>query len=200
VVGVGIVASASVILDGDRLDIHGEWSGSEVDVSTSPVTCTLGGGVRSSSGVEASNPVTHLYAHGSLGEVLSVQGESITIVEGSNEISSNVPLDVILGPVDGVGDEVLDGRADWVVDSTVVGSCVSLSEEVTLDGGIGRPKPFPINLIQIVRLQNETADGSGASARSHCHIDLSEHDVLGTADGWGIGLLADHELGTVGSI
>jgi len=57
--------------------------------------------------------------------------------------------------------------SDWIgtncmVGSTIVGCSVSLSEEIALNSCIVRSKPFPIDLIQVIGLENERTDGSGS--------------------------------------
>ena len=200
VVAIGILGGASVILDGNLRNIHVEWTLGKIDISTSPVASTLGLWVSCGGSINTSNPATHLYAHGSLGEVLSIKGKSISIVESSDQVGTNVPLNVIGRPVDCVGDGCADRVGNIVVDGSVIGGGVSLSEEVTLDGGIGGSQPFPINFIEIVGLENETADSSSSGAGLHGDRDLSEHDVLLTAHCWRVGLDSNLEDGSVGVV
>jgi hypothetical protein len=200
VVAISVRAAASVILNGDRLYIHGVGCSREIQISTSPLASTLGSRIGHSRSICTTNPVAHLYAHGSLGIVLSIQSQIISVVESSDQVGTNVPLDRLGSPVDGVGSEGPDGVSYIMVDGTIVGGGVPLSEEVALHGGILGSKPLPIDLIQIVRLQNETADSSCSSRGPQLNGNLSEHDVLRATDCRRAGFGVNHELGTEGAI
>lgn len=87
-----------------------------------------------------------------------------------------------------------------MVDGTVVGGGVTLSVEVALDGGVVMAQPLPINLIKIIRLEDEGADDASAWGGLGDDSDLSEEDVLGGAHGGGVGGLVDDEVGSVGVV
>lgn len=70
---VAVLGSRSVILDGDRLDVHDKRTLGQVDISTSPVARSLGGWVGGGLGIGTSNPVTHLDQHRRLREVLAAE-------------------------------------------------------------------------------------------------------------------------------
>lgn len=59
---------------------------------------------------------------------------------------------------------------------------------------------YPVNLIQVARLQNVRADNTGAVGGSQLDIDMTEEDVPFTGDGRGLALLSDLELGTERSL
>jgi len=84
-----------------------------------------------------------------------------------------------------------------MVEGSVVGGSVALSEKVGLDLDGVSSKPFPINLIQIVRLHHETADNSGATGCLQNHADFAKEDVIGTGDCWGLSLDSHDEVGTI---
>jgi hypothetical protein len=148
----------------------------------------------------ASHPVAHLDLHGRLREVLAPESESITIVERAHEIAINGPLDVTRRPVNGVRVPGSDGVRDIVVHRTVVGRGVSLSKEVALHGRVRRTQPFPINLVEVIGFENETADDASARGRSYHRVDLSEEDVFGAGNGGRVRSDVDRELRPVGSI
>jgi hypothetical protein len=82
-----------------------------------------------------------------------------------------------------------------VVESSIVGGGVALSEEVALDICVAGSEPLPIDLVQVVGLENETADGAGTRGSSQHYRDLSKHDVLVEVDRGSVGALGDDELG-----
>ena len=81
-----------------------------------------------------------------------------------------------------------------MVDGSVVGGGVALSEEVGLDGCISSSQPLPINLVEIIGFEDEGADDTDTGRGLHDHVDLSEHDVLGAADSRSVGGGLDLEL------
>lgn len=93
--------------------------------------------------------------------------------------------------------EIVDGVGHILVDGAVVGGGVALAEEVALHGVVGTTEPLPVDLVKVVRLEDEAAHDGGAGGGTCFHRDIAEHDVLGGADRRGIGGLADRELGTV---
>lgn len=76
---------------------------------------------------------------------------------------------------------------------------VGLSKEVALNRRVSGSKPLPINLIKIIRLENETADDTGTSAGLGSDRDLSKHNILFGADCWGL-CGGDDEFGALRSI
>lgn len=120
-VGVGVVTTASIVLDDHVLDIHGEWCLAEISWSSGPRASTCGSWVGSGSCISTSDPGTHLDTHRSLWVVLATKSERITIVEGTDEVRANVPFDGIGGPVDNVGGECFNGSGDRVVDGSIIG-------------------------------------------------------------------------------
>lgn len=157
-------------------------------------------GVRHGGLVGAANPVAHLDAHRGLGEVLALERESVAVVQGAHEVAVDVPLDVGRCPVDGVGVPGTDGVGDVVVDGTVVAGGVALAEEVALDRGVGASQPLPVNLIEVVGLEDEAADDAGPGGGLGGDGDLAEEDILGGADGGRVGGSVDDEVGAVASV
>lgn len=86
---------------------------------------------------------------------------------------------------------------DRVVEGSVVCAGVALSEVVGLDRSGSSSKPFPINLIQVIRLHHETADDTGARCCLGDNSDFSEKDVEITGDCWCLSLLAHYEAGAI---
>ena len=132
--------------------------------------------------------------------VLSSESQSIAEVQGSLQGTVDVPFGGCGGPGDAVVVPCLDGRGDVVIDGTVIGGGVALAEEVGLDGGISGAQPFPVDLVEIVGLQDEGADDTGSGRGLEPDIDSAEHDIFRGGDGRCVGGGLDLELGSAGSI
>jgi len=130
VVGIGVVSTTSIILNGYRLHVHVEWSLGEVNSTTSPVAGTLGSWV---AGIETTWPVTHSDTHRSLRVSGTGVGKRISVAQSADSGTVDGPDDAIRGPIDHIGVEVLNWRGNIVVLSSVVGAGITLSEKVTLD-------------------------------------------------------------------
>jgi len=107
------------------------------------------------------------------------------------------PLDARAGPVDGIGVESTLRVRYRMVDSTVIGCCVSLSEVVGLYSRRVSTKPFPVDLIKIIRLHHKTADDTSTVGCLRYDLDITEEDVVIAGDRGGVGLGVDDEFGTV---
>lgn len=142
------------------------------------MTCSLSRGVARSSSAGTSNPVAHLNTHGSLRVVLSTKSDGIAVVEGSDEGTIDVPLCRCCGPCDAVVVVCFNGCGDILVDCSVVGCGVTLSEEVGFDGVVISTKPFPVYLVEVIRFEDERADDSGSRCSFQEDVDLAEEDVL----------------------
>lgn len=185
-------------MDGDVLDVEGERSLAEISCSSGPFAGSLGGRVGCCGLIGTSDPASHLDFHRGLGIVLSAESKSVAVCEGSDCDSVDVPNGPLGGPVNGVIVEGVDGGGDFGVFSTVVGCGVSLAEEVVLYFIVECSEPFPIDLIKIIRLEDETTDDTGSWRCAGPDLDRTEEDILGVADSWCIGLGANNELGTEG--
>ena len=199
-VGVGVVSSTSEVVDGHVGDEHSPGRGAKGCWSAGPRARALRGISRRCSSAGTSNPGAHLDTHGCLRIVLSSESQSVAVVQGSLQSTVDIPLCVGGGPGDAVVVPCLDGRRNVVVDGAVVGGGVALAEEVGLDGGVGGTQPFPIDLVEVVGLEDEGADDAGSRRGLQEDIHLAEHDILVAADGGGIGGNLDVELGSAGAI
>jgi hypothetical protein len=132
--------------------------------------------------------------------VLAAKGERISVVQGSDGGSIDGPDDPRGGPVDHVGVEFGGGVRYVDVGSTVVGGGVALPEEVGLDLASFASYPLPIDLVEVVRLEDETADDARTGGGLGDHGDLSEEDVLGGTHGGSIGGRLDGEVGAIGTV
>jgi len=110
---------------------------------------------------------------------------------------ADAPLDGLVGPLDGVVEVLGDGV--WLSGmglSPVVGCGVALAKEIALDLVWLGSQPFPVDLIEIVRLEDETADNAGTWTLLHDRGDGTKHDVLVRLDGGRLELLGDDEVGS----
>lgn len=57
-------------------------------------------------------------------------------------------------------------------------------------------RSYPVDLIEVVGLQDGSAHDSDAVGGSHLHFDITEEDIGLGFNGRGIAPLTDHELGT----
>jgi hypothetical protein len=109
------------------------------------------------------------------------------------------------------------GRGHRHIRSTVVGVRVAFAEVVGLNLSVIAAKSFlyersalirttsfistyPVHFVQVVRLQDDTADNPGTRSRLHLDLRRTEEKVEIGLDGGGIAFLVDDELGTVGTI
>lgn len=196
VVAILVLGGTSVILDSDALNIH-SIAARKRSSSISPLAGSLSLWVGLGSDASTSNPVTHSDLHRSLGVVFA--SKSFRVGEGKSAYSggTDAPCDLVLGPLDSVSLESSNGISDCVGSTTIIGSCVALSEEIALNCGILGTNPLKINLIKIIRFEDETADNTVSWSSSHHSSDLSEHDVLVVLHNWCIAGLVDVEYSTI---
>lgn len=109
----------------------------------------------------------------------------------------NLPDDLFASPVDGIGVIFVVVSLVIVSSSTVVGTRVALSEVVGLDIEIVDPKPFPVNFVQVVRLQDCTADNTRSGSSLENAFDPSKHDVPLGLDQGSITLFGHSEPSTI---
>lgn len=151
---LSVLNTVAVVSDSESLVVSNEGSLAEVGSATSPFSSTL----RRVGATTA--PSSELDLHGSLGE--SSAALSIGVLQLTNLVAIDVPANVVLGPVEGVGVVVVLGVRDRVVSTTVVGRGISLSEVITLHLSLVASNPLPVNLVKIVGLQHETGDDTSA--------------------------------------
>lgn len=199
-----------MVLDTHRLHVHVEGSSAVVGQTTGPLNGALAV-VR-----VTTSPDTKSQTHGGLREARAALG--IVVVEGTNDIAVNQPLDHVLVPVDGVGVEgILETRHRHVAD-TVIGRGITLTEVVGLDLSVVATKGFlyagndhvshhqasgesggtdPVDLVEDIRFQDNAANDTSAGGSLHDHLGSTEEEVEVRVDGRGITLLVDGEDGAV---
>lgn len=139
----------------------------------------------------ATGPDAEADVHGRLREV--VTSVRFFVFERTDERSIDEPVNLFGRPVDGVVVEVLLGLADGVVDCTIEGGRVALSEVVGLGVGGVAAHHFPIDLVQVVGLEHDTADDALSRGGLHDHLDGAEEDVKVRLDGRRVEAAADAE-------
>jgi hypothetical protein len=92
---------------------------------------------------------------------------------------------------------VLHGSRNRVNSRAVVVSSIALSKEIGLDRGVLASNPLPINLVKIVRLEDDATNDATSGGGPDNSRDSAKEDVLGGADGRGIISLTDHEVGSI---
>ena len=143
------------------------------------------------------SPDTNANVHRSLGEARTTLG--ILVVQSADLIAVNEPLDVVLLPLNLVGVEFTLDVVHSGPGVTVIGGSIALTEVVGLNGGVVPTKGFPVNLIEIIRLEDNGANNAGTGGSLHGDLDFTVEDVEVGLDGRSITLLVDSELSTIGA-
>jgi len=180
------------VLNADLLHGHCERSLTVIHQTTGPLNGALSRIFR------AGGPVTDLDLTGRLGIVLAVDGHLIGVRHGANLNAIDPPLEIVLIPVGGIVVEFRVGILDGVEAATVEGGVVALTEEVTLHLAGVVSDPFPIDLVQVVRLQHHTADDTCALGHLHPRLDHAEEDIEVGLEQGGLAFLREGKLGSLG--
>lgn len=117
--------------------------------------------------------------------------------QGADNLVVDEPVDLVLGPLNGVGVGAGERSTDGVEGTTVVGGGVALAEVVGLDLLVVTTNPLQINLVEIVRLEDSAGNNTSTLGSLNGNINTAEHDVLVGLDGGGVGGLLDREDGTL---
>lgn len=120
--------------------------------------------------------------------------------ENTNSLTINGPYNLSAGPVNGKGVEVVMVPGIVVEGAAAVRSRVSFAEVIALYLRVVSAQPLPVNLVQVIRLQNSAADDAGPWRRLDSKIHTAEHDVPARLNQRSITLLGDSEGCTIGII
>lgn len=101
----------------------------------------------------------------------------------------NAPHDLFAGPVDGVGVEVVVVALVVMRSTTVVRIRDTLSKVIALHQVVVASQPFPVDFVQIIGLQNRTADNTRSRGSLDFELDPAKHDIPVRLDQGGITLL-----------
>jgi hypothetical protein len=93
--------------------------------------------------------------------------------------------------------ELADGVGDGVVATTVVGRGVALAEVVGLDLGVVAADPLPVDLIEVVGLEDDAGDDTRTGGGLDLTVELAEEDVVVRGLGGGLLLVGDGEDGAL---
>ncbi|KAL2281893.1 hypothetical protein FJTKL_11342 [Diaporthe vaccinii] len=170
-VRAGALSAVHVVLDSNTLVVTVEGSLREVGVATGPLHSALGGVLA------AGGPSSQLDLH----RGLRVAGTSlgVGVLQRPDDGAINDPVQLLGGPVDGVGVELGLGVADSGEATTVVGGRVTLAEVVGLDLG-----------------RDEGGDDASADRGPRDDTNTAKEDVAGGGEGRRVGLLVDREDST----
>jgi len=125
---------------------------------------------------------------------LATERNGISVLELADDGTVNNPLESLGGPVEGVGVEGLLRGFDIVLDHAIVGGGVALAEEVGLDFVVEATEELPVDLVEVIALEDDGADDTLARSGLHGHINAAEEEVEVGLDGRRLTLLGDAEL------
>lgn len=172
-IGLGTIDSIRVVLDDDGLVVPIERTLIKVGLTTGPLTGAFVLGAAAAPGAE-------LDLHGGLREGV---GTSLARVLKSADCGAvDRPDEAFLGPVQGVRVKRVEGVIDVEVGATVICRGVAAGKVVGLDQvllSIGA-NPLPVNLVEVIGLEDQASDDSSTLSSSHCHINLAKehYEVL----------------------
>lgn len=190
-VGIDILLARVEIMDVHLLDDHCIRAGLIVDHASSPVDGSLPV-VFIAGGPNAKPDIA-----GALGVTVAAIG--VLIGQGADQVAVNPPLEFLFGPVGGVVVEL----GVCVLNLVLVAVFIVLDTfavEVGLHGVHVVSDPFPIDLVQIVRLEDHTADDAPAMGYLEMSLDDAEEDVEVRLQGRRLQFLLDGELGAFGGV
>lgn len=195
-VGVGVlggsVLAAHVVDDLAVLVVAEGGAVAEVGNAASPLDGALGGvGATGSPGAD-------LDLHGRLGELGTALG--LLVGQGADDLAIDGPVDLLVGPDDAVLVELAGGVLDGVETAAVVGAVVTLAEVVGLDLGVVAANPLPVDLVEVVGLEDDGGDDTLAGGGLDLAVKLTEEDVVVGGLGGGLLLVGDGEDGTLGAV
>ena len=155
------------VLDTNPLHRHGEREIGPVHQTAAPFD------ISNRLGRNAHRPIANFDAARGLGVVLAIDSQGFRVVDCAHQFVVNPPFQAVLVPVRGVVVEFRVGVGHGMVPTTVTCGRVPLAKEVGLYLTGVVSDPFPVDLIQVVRLENHTADDAGALG----HLDMCFHDA-----------------------
>ena len=88
-----------------------------------------------------------------------------------------MPGDSISCPVDGICNKIIVVIGGWICLPSIVGGGLTFAKVVGLNIGIVISKPFKVDLIEVVRLEDRAAHDANTRRRFDNELDVAEHDV-----------------------
>lgn len=165
---VAVLCAGGVVRHADGLDEHGKWAFGVVGWSTGPLN--RAGRV----GWITTAPGTHFDLHGRLRILVWL---SIGCCQGSYRDAVDLPHNLVCRPVDGVGLESGLTSCVRVEGTSIIRTRDALSEVICLDLVRITAEPFPVYLVQVIRLQHEAADDASSRRRFGHYLHFAKHDV-----------------------
>lgn len=84
--------------------------------------------------------------------------------------------------------------------TAIIGAGVTLAKVVSLNLSIIASKPLKIDFVEVIGLQDGTADDSGSGGSFDCVFNPAKHDVEVRLDQRAVALLGDRERGAISRI
>lgn len=184
------VARGGIVVDNvDALDIGRERAVGKVRLAPGPLDRP--GRV---AGV-APGPDPQLHPHRGLRVILAVQRRRV--VEGPLGDAVDLPGEGLLGPYDRVVVEIRLGVVHVKVLGPVVRRRVAFAKVIRLHRFGRTTKPLPINLVEVVGLENDAADDTSSRGGLHTDGHFPEEQVPGRLHGRSVSGLRDGEFRAV---
>lgn len=142
-------------------------------------------------------PHSDLDHHGRLRILVGLCGLRSDYADG---LAIDLPDNLLTSPVDGVGVEVIVVARVSVEGSTTKALGISLAKVVGLDLRVVSAQPFPVDLVQVIGLEDGAADNAPSGSRLDLEVDASKHNVPIGLDQGRIALLGHGECGAVAVI
>lgn len=134
--------------------------------------------------------------HRALG-VLVVGSLAVGRFQGTHDLAVKQPGQGSGSPIQGVSVESSHGAADSRTGGVIVGSRNCFAKIVGLHNGVIGAAPFPVNLIEIVGEEHDTADNAAARSSLSNDIDATEEKVPVGPHGGCIALFEEADLGAI---
>lgn len=119
-------------------------------------------------------PHSDLDHHGRLRILVGLCGLRSDYADG---LAIDLPDNLLTSPVDGVGVEVIVVARVSVEGSTTKALGISLAKVVGLDLRVVSAQPFPVDLVQVIGLEDGAADNAPSGSRLDLEVDAPKHYV-----------------------
>ena len=190
-VAVSVRRTGRVVARLDGLDDHVVGPAAVVGGAAGPLHGARG------VGRVAAAPDAQLQLHGRL-RVLALLGALRR--EGAHCGAVDLPHNLVGGPVDRVGVEVVLVAGVRVEGTAVVGGGLTLAEVVALHLLVVGAEPLEVDFVEVVGLHDHGADDADARRGLHHHLDVPEHEVPVGREGGRVAGLGHGQMRAVGVV
>jgi hypothetical protein len=128
---------------------------------------------------------------------LATERNGISVLELTDDSTVDDPLQSLGSPVEGVSVPGLLRSCDVVLYHAIVGGGVALAEEVGLNLVVEATQKLPVDLVEVVTLEDDGADDTLARSGLHGDVDTAEEEEEVGLDSRRLTLLGDAELGAL---